>query len=200
MINRTLSFMVAITCFPLCAASQLVKETNPIAFGDIFVGHAWAKPGGLAAGASLNYQIKRSLLTLRYNETIRLHVDFLSVFIPIPVIEQRSHLKEAACLYGWRFISDGNAYSFSLGPSYNVFTERLTDGNNRTANYGGLCFEANIKWFKKEKRRFRIYGLFPVGNETGFSGSIGFKLFGNISKYSYAGVGLTFGSGFHKQY
>lgn len=109
---------------------------------------------------------------------------------------------EVALLYGLRTIEENHAYSFSLGVSYSGYYQNYDKNVNNNINYDyvGVPFEANIKWFKEEKRRFRIYGLIPVGKPTAFGGAIGFKLFGNISRQTYAGIGLTYGLGFHKVY
>ena len=178
----------AISCF--CAGAQ-----NPVIFADINLGHAFGNSGGLAGGASLNFQNNRHFFTLRSQSTVRLKSYWASTWIPIPVFEQTSNLNEYAFLYGWRFVNDNHAFSFSLGPSYNIFTK---DGT--VSKYGGAAFETNIKWFKAEKQRMRIYGLIPFGRPTGFGSSIGFKLFGNISKESYFGLGVSYGFGFHKVY
>jgi len=59
----------------------------------------------------------------------------------------------------------------------------------------------NVKWFKKEKKRFRAYyGLIPIGKPTSFGRSFGFKLYGNIGKLSYVGIGINYGFGWHKRY
>ncbi len=188
----------------LTAKSQGTKGENPIIFTDALIGHSYGKSGGLSGGLSLNYQISRSLFTFRILGTVKLESSFASPFLPIPVFMQKSSMEEYALIYGWRFIDANRAFSFSLGPSYNVFSESKSDVNNQQfkslSRYAGASFEANIKWFKKEKRRFRIYGLFPIGKPTGFGSSAGFKIFGNISKETYAGMGIIFGYGFHKVY
>lgn len=69
-----------------------------------------------------------------------------------------------------------------------------------TSRYVGVPFEVAINWFKPEKRRVKIYGLIPVGPATALGGSIGFKFFGNVSQNSYAGLGLTYGFGYHRKY
>lgn len=127
----------------------------------------------------------------------------LSPFLPIPVFEQKSNMEEYAVLYGRRFIKTAKAYSFSLGISHSTLREQVKNTAppfERKTTAIGLPFEAGIKWYKPRKERFRIYGLLPVGRPTGLGGSVGFKLLGNISRYSYAGVAFSVGFGYHKQY
>jgi hypothetical protein len=60
--------------------------------------------------------------------------------------------------------------------------------------------QINIRWFKSEKDIYRIYGLIPVGEPTGFGHSLGISLVANISKHSYVGLAVSFGLGFYKEY
>lgn len=184
--------------------AQTISKANPVIFSELLIGHSEGKTGGFTGGAALNYQKDKSLLTARFLATVKLKLSFLNPFIPIPAIDQKSDLEEFSLLYGRRFIKDSKAFSFSLGPSYNIFTEVLIDSGFRRyekiSKYPGASFEANIKWFKKEKNRYRIYGLIPVGKPTGFGNGIGFKISGSLARESYAGIGITFGFGFHKIY
>jgi hypothetical protein len=62
----------------------------------------------------------------------------------------------------------------------------------KSKSYVGLPFEANMKWFASKKRSKVIWDiLIPSG---------GVKIFGNISKRSFVGLGGTFGIGFNKKY
>jgi hypothetical protein len=63
-----------------------------------------------------------------------------------------------------------------------------------------LPIELNFKWFKSKKKRYRIYGIIPVGEPTSFGRNFGFKLVGNISKNSFVGLGIVYGFGIHKKY
>jgi hypothetical protein len=123
---------------------------------------------------------------------------------PLPLLEQKSAFEEVSVLYGWRFTSRASSTSFSIGTSLNSFSEQVPDNANQTVikkrRYAGVPFEANIKWFRAKKERFKMYGLFPVGRPTAFGGSFGFKLFGQVSRYCYAGLGAVIGLGFHKKY
>lgn len=182
---------------------QTSEKQNPVLFVDETIGGAFGDAGGLALGLGIHYQVKRNLFTARYTGTAKFGIEILDPFIPLPYPSLNSSLNEVALLYGQRFIDNGHAYSISLGASYNhykLFNRKNDPSYDINMEYMGLPFEANIKWFKSSKKRFRIYGLIPVGKPTAFGGSIGFKIFGNISRQSYAGVGLSYGLGFHKVY
>ena len=187
----------------LVVFSQTSEKQNPVLFVDETLGGAFGDAGGLALGLGIHYQVKRNLFTARYTGTANFSVGILDPLIPLPYPLLNSSLDEIALLYGQRFIDNGHAYGISLGASYNhyrVFNKKNDSPYDVNSKYIGLPFEANIKWFKSVKKRFRIYGLIPVGKPTAFGGSIGFKFFGNISKQSYAGIGLSYGLGYHKVY
>lgn len=204
MTRKHVSFFALLFTITLAGLSQTQQKNNPILFSEVLVGHSWGSAGGFSGGAALNFQSHRSLFTLRFLGTTKLDSKVASPLIPIPIIEQRSSLEETSLLYGWRFIDNASAYSFSVGCSYNAFRRQVLDNNNqkvwKTSFYAGVPFEANVKWFKAKKERFRIYGLIPVGKPTAFGGSFGFKLFGNISENSYGGLSIVYGLGFHKKY
>jgi hypothetical protein len=181
---------------------QNEEKKNPVIFFDEFIGVAFGNAGGLGAGFGLNYQVNRNFFTARVLGTVRFGVDVLAPLVPLPFPYVKNSMGEAALLYGIRNIEKNKSYSFSLGVSYSGYyrnDDKYMDTEIKY-DYFGVPFEANFKWFKREKKPFRIYGLLPVGNPTSFGGSIGFKLFGNISKQSYAGIGLSYGLGFHKVY
>lgn len=204
--SKTFPFVLLIIAFvslQFPAICQDTKKENPIIFFDEFVGGAFGNAGGLAAGLGLNYQVDRHLITARILGTVKFGADFLDPWIPLPIFNVKNSMGKVALLYGLREIEDNYAYSFSLGVSYNGYFQNYDKYVDNTINYDyfGVPFEANIKWFKREKKPYRIiYGLIPIGPPTGFGRSIGFKIFGNISKQSYVGAGLSFGLGFHKVY
>ncbi|MCO5934156.1 hypothetical protein NAF17_01275 [Mucilaginibacter sp. RB4R14] len=181
-------------------------KTNLIIYGDVGLGFGVAGAKGPQISTSINYQFSHNLFTLRYIGIADLDLNFtlLSPFTAIPGIKDNGSLSEYALLYGLRFPKDGHAFSFALGASTNNRVIKYKDTNNQNQrieeHYVGLPFEINIMWFKKSKERFRIYHIIPVGGPTGFGGSIGFKLSGNVSKHSYAALGIVYGLGFHKQY
>lgn len=203
--NKTFKlFLLAIAFISIenKAFSQTSGKQNPIIFFDESLGGAFGNAGGFAIVLGMNYQQNRSLFTLRYVGTAKFGADVIAPLVPLPFINVKNSMGEVALLYGLRMVEGDKGYSFSLGASFSGFEQYYdkTGYNEKSYDYFGVPFEANIKWFKSEKKRFRIYGLIPVGKPTAFGGSIGFKLFGNISKQSYAGIGLSIGLGLHKVY
>lgn len=187
------------------AKGQHAGKENPIIYADSFLGGAGGRAGGFSIGLGLNYQIKHSLLSLRYLGNLKLNSKWvlLTPVTALPVINEKSNSEEYAALYGYRLIKTGHAFSFSLGVSHNSFSEYLDETNQqikKTSSYLGVPYEANVNWFKKEKRKYRIYGVIPVGKPTSFGNSLGLKIFGNISENSILGIGLTGGLGYHKKY
>lgn len=190
--------------------SQEEKENKlPVIFGELLVGGAGTinGDGGILIGGELNYQHKKSLFSARYVENLQLETDvfLMTPVTAYPVLRRKNRHQEKALLYGRRWIYGGSSLSVSGGFSWNQFTSKLTDENNRnyqvTENYPGFPIEVNFKWFNSEKERYRIfYGLIPVGEPTAFGESFGFKLVGNISRNSFVGLGLVFGTGIHKKY
>ncbi|RYE24217.1 MAG: hypothetical protein EOP42_22480 [Sphingobacteriaceae bacterium] len=185
--------------------AQDTVKTNPIIFGEGYLGGPIAGLSGLYAGASLNYQIKNSLLSLRASIIPDWDLRILSPFIPLPYFIDNGHADEYSLLYGLRNIKNGHSFSFSTGVSYNYRLVKTYDNDDRFLdqtqhNYIGLPFELNVKWFKKEKKRYLIYYVIPVGKPTGFGRSFGLKLSGNLSKYSYLAFGIVGGIGYHKHY
>ena len=183
----------------ICTAQD---KTNPIIYIENLIGYANGSSKGITGGAEINYQRKNNLFTYRYLEVTdyRKEADFY--FIPIYIDVEI--IKEHALLYGKRIIEGNTSYSYSAGISY-VDREFLVDFTNNNYKYDttqsiGFPFELNIKWFNSKKERYRIYELIPVGKPTSFANSIGFKLYGDISKTSFFGIGLTVGLGWHKNY
>lgn len=181
-----------------------IKKSNPIIYGEFSVGPAsiYEKEGrqsAIAFGASLNYQSHGSLYTFRYSEIANFSYE-IAIIIPIPV--KNSHVSELGFLYGRRWLFSGSSISLSAGASLNNYRRRLSDGQTlRKNNYFGIPLEANIRFFKKRKKRFRVlYGMVPIGEPTAFGRSFGLKFSGNISERGFFLVGVTFGLGAHKYY
>lgn len=175
----------------------VVKPKNPIVFGEVFVGGSY----GFLYGGEINYQIKNSLFTARITGVTVFETGVAGFFFPIIYLKEQYY--EPAFLYGYRYIKGGHSFSISAGLSYNnklVYSPRPNVYSERT-QYVGFPFEINYKLFKDRKTRYRIfYSLFPVGKPTAFGRGFGLKLIGNVSRYSYFGVGLTLGLGYHKVY
>ena len=176
-------------------------KTNPILFSEYYFGPAFGSSEGFAGGANLNYQIKDDVFTLRYTNIVELKWNF---FFIIPIFETIEQTDEFALLYGRRKIYKDHSFSYSAGVAYVKHKELISEVNdirNYESHDGvGLPFEVNVKWFNATKERYRIYYLVPIGQPTSFSRSIGFKLFGNISKTSFVGLGINYGFGWHKNY
>lgn len=202
--------LLLITFYSINIHSQEKKEDNlPILFGEVLFGGAGRinGNGGILIGGELNYQYKKDLFSLRYihNSQVQSDVLFLTPVTPFPILREKQINKETGLLYGKRWIYGSSSLSISGGISLNNYLNNLTDENNRnyrtTENYVGFPFEVNYKWFKSEKKRYRIlYGLIPVGKPTSFGRNFGFKLIGNISKNSFIGLGIVAGLGVHKKY
>ena len=183
----------------ICTAQD---KKNPIIYLESLIGYANGSCKGFTGGAELNYQRKNNLFTYRYLEVIDYRKE--GTLLYIPVYTEVEMIKEQALLYGKRIIEGNTSYSYAAGVSY-VDREFLVDSSNNVLKYNttqsiGFPFELNIKWFNSKKEKYRIYELIPVRKPTSFANSIGFKLYGAISKTSFFGIGLTVGLGWHKNY
>ena len=177
-------------------------KTNPIVYVETILGYSNGGYKGLTGGGNLNYQYKNNLFTARLLELSNYRKD--GTFIIIPVYTLIERIREYGFLYGKRIIEGNTSYSYSAGISL-VDREYLDDTSTTILKYDtnqtfGFPFELNIKWFNSKKERYRIYEIIPVGKPTAFANSIGFKFYGDISKKSFIGLGLTFGLGWHKNY
>lgn len=183
-----------------CFAQE--EKTNPIVYAEMIIGYSNGSSKGVTSGGTLNYQRKNNLFSYRYLELSENRKE--GSFFFIPVLVEVEILREQAIMYGRRFVDENTSYSFSAGIAY-VDREFLIDDTNGVLKYNntqsiGFPFELNIKWFNAKKEPFRIYEMIPVGKPTSFANSIGFKFYGNVSKTSFVGLGITFGLGWHKNY
>ena len=179
---------------------SLKVRTNPIVFGDINFGYAEGDIKGLTTGLSLNYQTQNHLFTFRSLQRYKVEkTEFIFIF---PITIESSVFTEYSLLYGKRFIEDDFSYYFSGGISFNDFRRKNKDNKVIDKNnFIGFPLEIGFSWFKSKKEKYRVlYGLIPVGKPTSFGRSFGLKLYTNIAKNSYLGLGLTFGLGWHKKY
>ncbi|SEP79895.1 hypothetical protein SAMN05421824_0347 [Hyunsoonleella jejuensis] len=207
--NTFSTYLFTFFCFFKCFSQQQTDSTkqdvNPISYIEGMFGYAGGSSHGVTLGAQINFQKDKSLYTFRYHNQTRVNYDTAVIgFVAIPYFYSDLKIDEYAFLFGRRFIDKNKSYSFSLGLSSNSQSLKSTlndEINWTTSNYIGVPFELNIKWFKRKKKRFRAYyGLIPIGKETSFGRSFGFKLYGNIGSISYIGLGITFGYGWHKIY
>ncbi|AUC86705.1 hypothetical protein CW731_10235 [Polaribacter sp. ALD11] len=164
----------------------------------MFFGYSNTGKSAGTIGLNINYQSKNNLFTFRTSQTTSIDkIEWIYIF---PVTTKSNTTSEYAALYGKRYIEDGVAYHFSGGISYNT-NEDVNGEVNIRDSFIGFPLEIGVNWFKSKKKRFKVfYGLIPVGKPTSFGRSIGFKLYANIAKRSYVGLGLTFGLGWHKIY
>jgi hypothetical protein len=173
---------------------------NRIMFGEFLVGAT--TNDGLAFGANLNYQTGLHLFTARFMT----HRNFYNNLIAEhdhENLDVRSAQDEWALLYGPRFTFERFSASLSAGisaSSVSIVSSDVQSNLDYHHRYIGIPYELNLKYFKKSKSRYRIYGLVPVGKPTTFGRSIGMKLFGNFSREHYFGIGFTLGVGVHKIY
>ena len=178
------------------------RKTNPIVFADVFFGGAFGSSHGLIAGLSANYQHKSHLFTARY--TGLLEQRRVGSFIYVHFYRTEEEVEEFALLYGYRIAEGNTSYSVSAGASvvqrdmYSYDNEGVQSKISRTRF--SIPFEFSIKWFKKEKKPYHIYCVFPVGRPTGLGHSFGFKVVGNVGATTFIGLGVTWGWGWHKHY
>ncbi|APZ45856.1 hypothetical protein BW723_05905 [Polaribacter reichenbachii] len=199
---KSLVFIVLLMIFSSINSQEkqdsLKVKQNPIVFGDFLLGYTNGSIKGLGVGFDINYQNKNNLYTFRAIHSINIkEVDF---FIFIPVSSTYSVINEYSLLYGKRYVNDDFSYHFSGGLSY-ASHENTIENSRTSVDYVGFPMEVGVSWFKSKKKKFRVfYGLIPIGKPTGFGRSIGLKLYANIAKKSYVGLGLSFGLGWHKIY
>ncbi|MGC4041051.1 MAG: hypothetical protein QM710_09790 [Flavobacterium sp.] len=125
--------------------------------------------------------------------------------VGIPYYNRRERIVDYGLMYGKRWIWGGVSLSASVGVSYNQheYLEKIDeDYFVQKEDFFGTPFEVNVKFFKKQKRRYRAYyGLIPVTRRpVAFGRSIGLKFVANWSKTSYTGLGISLGLGTHKKY
>ncbi|MES2410689.1 MAG: hypothetical protein V4535_04520 [Bacteroidota bacterium] len=187
---------------------KVKTKSNPIIFYEAYIGFGGASTSGWILGGTINYQfLKRDLLTARVSSFLGYenNIALLAPTIGFPVFNEKEQITDYGILYGKRWISSGFSCSVSGGVSYNVWKhfEPAGDSHYKVEEHSfGFPFEVSLKFFKNQKRRFRVYyGLIPIGRQkVGFGRSIGFKFVGNISKTTYTGFAISYGFGWHKKY
>lgn len=182
--------------------AQSAEKTNPIIFGNLLLGATGGDAAGVAVGLDLNYQLKKNLISARITgRAVGIRSPLAFVFIPL-FFDPEYGATEYALLYGRRYITRGHAFSFSGGISYNsqqVFGS-YPDYNDELKEYAGFPFEPTVQFFNREKKRYRILGIIPVGEPIAYGSGIGLKLFGSVSRTSHIGLGIIFGAGTFKKY
>lgn len=190
--------------FTTLCYSQDKKEGNKIFFMDFFIGGSTFSNGSVNSGFSVNYQNKEDLITFRASSSKKLEDDAAIIIwlLPIAYLSTPKNSQEYSFLYGKRFIKNDFSYSSSIGISlikHNTI-DPIFQEINHSESFLGLPLEFNVRWFRKDKKINKLFGLIPIGKETGFGSSSGLKLFATISKKSYIGLALNFGFGYYKNY
>ena len=168
--------------------AQVKTPTKPLVFGEIYTGITVGKSAGFALGAELNLQIHSSLISARYGGMYDRKISAISQnsALSAPTI-----LDEFSVLYGYRKIFTNHSFSLSAGLSYTkLVSDPSYDSSNTPVSetYLGVPVEFNVKWFKDKSKQ---------AHPRSFGSSFGLKLFGNIARNSYIGLGITFGLGSH---
>lgn len=181
------------------------EKNTPILFAEMIIGWAGGSASGPTIGTTVNYQKEKHLFSVRYINQIDFSFDVVPIgFVPFPVLSEELRLNEFSALYGRRNYKEGRSFSYSAGISFNHASYRAFEGNidfKQNETFFGFPFELNLKWFKAKRKRFRAYyGIIPIGKPTSFGRSVGFKFYGNIGKFTYVGVGINYGFGWHKKY
>jgi hypothetical protein len=209
MIKRILLLLLFTTGAAIAQDSlKVVKKDNPIFFYEGYVGFGGGKSAGYTIGATVNYQFfKTDLLTVRIATFLSYTTEaaYLAPIIVFPVFERSEQITEYGLLYGKRWIAGGTSFSISAGVSVinHEYLQKINDDYfYREQNLMGIPFEMNVKFFKSQKRRLRLYyGIIPVTKKrVAFGRSIGFKFAGNIGKANYTSLGISYGFGVHKKY
>ena len=152
------TIFILITLFCLNIYSQEKTENNePIVFLESIYGIAGQinDRGAFLLGGELNYQFKSNLFSIRYLIQLKSDSDILS-----------ANNQEIGLLYGKRRIYNGSSLSISGGLSLNKDLNRATIKNSK--NYIGFPLEINFKWFKPKRKRYKAYGIIPIGKPTSF--------------------------------
>ena len=195
---------------------QAQEKENKIIFVELINGLSiYNNNEGSSLGFVLNYHLNKNLYAARFisNNFEKRDGSDLSFVLPSFLEITKTKINEIGLLFGKRFITKRNSFSFSLGASFNFydseFTKRvssfLTNMETKeietySKNYFGLPFELNIRWSKKNKSKYRVLELIPIGKKTTLGNSLGIKIFGNLSENSLIGFGITLGIGTHKKY
>jgi hypothetical protein len=206
--NQLLFFLALISFYSNAQDTLPVSKPNPIIFYEFYVGFGGANSAGWGIGGNLNYQFNRTDLVTARIGAFASYTTELALIAPtvgIPVFRRDEQIVDYGLLYGKRWIANGASFSVSAGLAY-INHKYLEEVDNqyylRKENLIGIPFEINLKFFKKQKRRLRLYyGIIPVTKKrVAFGRSFGFKVVGNISKANYTALGISYGFGIHKKY
>lgn len=181
--------------FSFASVLDSIPKSNPIVYLDVQLGIGRADKIALSGSYSINFQSGKNLYTARILNMARVD-DWFFIF-PIT----GTSTTEIGLLYGRRYIENGESLSFSAGLSQVTTSQNFVNEPRVISSHFGVPFEFNYMFFNAKKARYHIlYGLIPIGKPTALGRSIGFKLFGNISKNSFFGFGVSTSIGWHKKY
>ena len=184
----------------LIVNAQDTVKTNPIIYADAGLGIAAGDNSGILLNLGINYQVKKSLLTIRANAI----GDNFPEKIVGPGPRRFSDLYEIGGLYGRRFIKNGHSLSFSAGLAFDdrpVAISTAGQVQQKFENrYPAVPFEINMLWFRRNMQYNPLHRILKVNETWGYGGSIGVRLSGNVSRYSYVAIGVVAGLGVHKRY
>lgn len=159
-------------------------------------------------GGSLNWEFNRNLLSFRYHNLDFEKIDGDGELISFtqPNVSERTEVSihEVSFLFGRRLIMKNWSFSGSAGVSYNFeamdyrkevshSAENSITTNSSNQMYFGIPYELNLMVRTPKK-------MFLTGEGAYWAAHLSFKLFGNISKHNYTGIGIAFGFGRYKYY
>lgn len=172
------------------------KKFHTIISAEVFTGLTGGTFGASPVGYEFTFQKDKHIIQYRHTARWKFarHYYYKShdtypyeAYYTSDVITQ-AHIRDYALLYGKRLYMDSNKFfNFLGGVSYNHHKEKSRYwllGYDSIDDYIGFPFELSIKWFSKERLG---YGA-------------GLKVFGNIAKSYYIGVGFNFGLAWHEKH
>jgi len=168
------------------------KKSNPIIFAEASLGiiNYGNKGKSIYVEVALFYQKNSHLFSLKQK-----------ILGGAPFSLKKPKLinsaKEFSFLYGKRFFDENFSYSFSAGISLSKTHERNSTTNEyNKKTFIGIPLELSLRSIKGEKKKKEFSFFKP----TAFGISAGLKIFGNLSKHPYIGLGIIIGLGYYKNY
>ena len=169
-------------------------KNSSIGYVELFTGGAFGYVDGFAAGGSINALYSNVLFTFGYTmDNEQGGLEYVENEI-IPINYYKHYrIDNFPLMVGFYHPFRGASLSASAGLSLLLYSEYIDVNtfsifnSNATEIYSdtnlGFPFEFNLKFFNKDENALVGYGL---------------KLFGNLGKYNYTGLGLTLSLGNYK--
>ncbi|MBA4275176.1 hypothetical protein [Flavobacterium sp.] len=169
-------------------------KNSSIGYVELFTGGAFGYVDGFAAGGSINALYSNVLFTFGYTmDNEQGGLEYVENGI-IPINYYKHYrIDNFPLMVGFYHPFRGASLSASAGLSLLLYSEYVdvntfsVFNSNATEIYSdtnlGFPFEFNLKLFSKDKNALVGYGL---------------KLFGNLGKYNYTGLGLVLSLGNYK--